>query len=190
MLVTCATPATAAPLSALPRLSPAFSSATPDYTVRCQAGQPVQLTVDPPRHTRVAVAGGKGRSGRFTASIDLAPGRAVALRFIGAGGTRISGVRCLPPDFPAWHAQRTGTPQAGWYLVTPYIKPYPGYPPGPGYAAIFDSHGVPVWCCCGSARRLLGGDRSEGSVVPARRVPVLALAPVRLVGGGPRARRM
>jgi hypothetical protein len=144
-LVAFTAPAAAAPVTSRPALKPAFRSATPDYTVRCRADRLVRLTIDPPRGTRVAVASGKGRTGRFTTSAELAPGRAVTIRFLSAKGTRTYGVRCLPPDFPGWRAKRSGTPQAGWYIVTPYIKPYPGYPPGPGYAAIFDSHGVPVW---------------------------------------------
>jgi arylsulfotransferase ASST len=145
-----AAPAAAAPVSAQPELKPGFRSAFLDYTVRCRQGEPVQLTIDPPRDTRVAVGSGKPRSGRFTAAVDLVPGRAVALRFVKSKETRVYRVRCLPPDFPNWSAHRTGTPQAGWYLVTPYGWAFPGYPSGRGYAAIFDSHGVPVWWMAGT----------------------------------------
>ena len=105
----------------------------------------MRLTIDPPHSTRVSVAGRKAHSGHFTTTVDLAPGRAVALRFVGTKRTRTYGVRCLPADFPGWRAKRTGAPQAAWYLVTPFTNPPKGVPPGPGYAAIFDSHGVPVW---------------------------------------------
>jgi Arylsulfotransferase (ASST) len=140
-----ATPAVATPVVARPSLKPVFRSERPDYTVRCRAGEPVDLTIDPPRDTRVAVGAGKARSGRFTASADLVPGRAVALQFVRAEGTRVYVVRCIPPDFPNWRAKRSGTPQSRWYLLTPYGKSLAGYPSGPGYVAIFDSVGVPVW---------------------------------------------
>jgi hypothetical protein len=144
-LLACSAPAAAATVTAHPHLRPAFDPETPDYTVRCRAGTPVTFTVDVPAGTRVAVGKRKARSGRFTTTLDLAPGRGVRLRFESADGTRIHGVRCLPPDFPGWRARREGTPQAGWYLVTPYGNSFPGYPSGPGYVAIFDSHAVPVW---------------------------------------------
>jgi arylsulfotransferase ASST len=143
--VAFAAPAVAAPVVARPELKPVFRSERPDYTVRCQAGEPVQLTIDPPRDTRVAVGAGKARSDRFTASVDLVPGRAVALRFVRSEGTRLYVVRCLPPDFPHWRTKRSGTPQGRWYLLTPYGKSLAGYPSGAGYVAIFDSLGVPVW---------------------------------------------
>ena len=48
-------------------------------------------------------------------------------------------------DSPDWRVKRSGTPQAGWYVVGPDPKLHGDYVPGPGYAVIFDSHGVPVW---------------------------------------------
>jgi hypothetical protein len=143
--LTCATAASGAPVTAHPGLRPAFRASTPDYTVGCRKGEPVRLRIDPPKGTEVAVGPGKPRSGAFDATVDLVPGRGFVLRFIRPAATAIYGVRCLPADFPAWSAKRTGTPQAGWYLVTPFVKPPNGTPVGPGYVAIFDSHGVPVW---------------------------------------------
>jgi outer membrane protein assembly factor BamB len=87
----------------------------------------VLLTVDPP----------DGKP--YTRAVDLTPGRAAAVRFHFAKRTRRYRIRCLPDDFPQWRTHRFATPQAGWYVVAPNKTE------GPGYAAIFDSHGVPVW---------------------------------------------
>ncbi|HKP89787.1 MAG TPA: arylsulfotransferase family protein, partial [Thermoleophilaceae bacterium] len=119
--------ALAADVEASPALKPAFRTSIPDYTVRCRDGERVRLEIEPP----------DGEP--FTRSVDLAPGRAAAVRLRFAEGTRRYRIRCLPEDFPNWRTHRYGTPQAGWYLVTPNKSE------GAGYAAIFDSHGVPVW---------------------------------------------
>lgn len=52
-------------------------------------------------------------------------------------------MRCLPTDFPAWTATRTGTTQAEYYATVPISGTGSG--PGAGYPAIFDNAGVPVW---------------------------------------------
>jgi hypothetical protein len=140
-----ATPAAADPVASQPPLKPVFRLNRPDYTVRCVQGQPVRLSLDPPARTRIAVGAGKPRSQPFTASVDLSPGHAVAIRFVRSDGTTVYRVRCLPADFPDWRVKRSGTPQAGWYIVGPDPKLHGDYVPGPGYAVIFDSHGVPVW---------------------------------------------
>jgi hypothetical protein len=120
-------------------MKPAFRPAFLDYTVPCDPGTPVRLTVHPPPGTTVAVDDGPAHRHPFTRSVDLAPGRAAELRFVGPRRSRTYRVRCLPGDFPRWRVRRNGTPQADWYLVTPNIGG------GGGYGIVFDSHGVPVW---------------------------------------------
>jgi Arylsulfotransferase (ASST) len=143
LIAVAATPAASAQatpvVTADPALKPAFHSGFLDYTVRCTAGTPVRLTIDPPPHTRVTAADGHPHGRRFHASVELAPGRAAALRFVAPGRSRTYRIRCLPEDFPDWHVRRAGTTQASWYLVTPNIRP------GGGYGIVFDRHGVPVW---------------------------------------------
>ena len=129
-------PAEAARIAADPALKPAFKTSIPDYTVRCRAGEPVRLSIDPPDR------------GPFVRSVALAPGRAAAVRFRFGERRRTYRVRCLPADFPDWRARRYAKPEAGWYLLTPAKTKglgYAGTPDSHGYAAIFDSHGVPVW---------------------------------------------
>jgi hypothetical protein len=50
-------------------------------------------------------------------------------------------VRCIPADFPTWTAERTGTPQAGFYVS---VLPVGGFF-GTNYPVIFDTNGVPLW---------------------------------------------
>src|SRR5262249_32035920 len=57
-----------------------------------------------------------------------------------SSGAHTHAVRCLPPDFPAWHASVTGVPQVEWLLVTPSAGVG-----GAPYVVISDSNGVPVW---------------------------------------------
>jgi hypothetical protein len=66
----------------------------------------------------------------------LRSGQAVRVRT----GGRTYHVRCLPRDFPKWKAERRGTPQAQWFLVTPTLGPH-----GSHIVALFDRNGVPVW---------------------------------------------
>jgi hypothetical protein len=136
-----AAPATGAPtIRTDPALKPKFAASRPDYTVRCHPGSPVKLRVDPPDGARAAVDGGKAHAAPFSASADLTPGRAVEVRVRGERRTRRYRVRCLPPDFPRWAARRAGRPQASWYVVTANRRV-----DLPGYAIVFDAHGVPVW---------------------------------------------
>jgi hypothetical protein len=141
----------AATITAEPTLKPSFRTSIPDYTLRCRTGDPVRLTVDPP----------DGRP--FTRSVDLAPGRAAAVRFHFAKRTRRYRIRCLPEGFPSWRARRYQTPEAGWYLVTP--NQGPSRINGPGYAVMFDSHGVPVWWIARSPSPFAADLLPNGNVV-------------------------
>jgi hypothetical protein len=127
-------------VTSAPPLYPPFERGVSDYVVRCAPGEPMVLKVKATAGDRVSVAGDPPRGGEFERRARRAEGAAVALtaRFAGAR-RRTYHVRCLPGDFPDWTASRRGKPQAGWYVVTP-IGPRVS-----GYAAIFDSHGVPVW---------------------------------------------
>jgi len=62
-----------------------------------------------------------------------------SIRITTCSGTTSYNVRCLPGDFPSWEAERTGTPQAQFY-ATSLIQGF-----SPGYQAVFDTNGVPVW---------------------------------------------
>ncbi len=138
--------AQAAPLAitAVPDLQPAFDPAIADYVVRC-SGTPVQLSVDAPAATTVAVDGDGPRSGAFARDVALAADRAFSFTVAGVTSGEYH-VRCLPADFPPYTARRTGTPQASHYLVTPDLA-LGAFPAGysQGYAAFYDNGGAPVW---------------------------------------------
>jgi hypothetical protein len=85
----------------------------------------------------VAIDGGRGRGGSFEGAVSLAGGQAFSLVVSTHGARRTYSVRCLPSDFPAWTATRSGKPQAQWYVVAPCCSFR--------YVAIFDTNGVPVW---------------------------------------------
>jgi hypothetical protein len=139
-LVPCGAAGAAPAVSARPSLHPAFRDGTPDYTVRCKAGEKVRFSISAPSGTRVSVDDRKPRAGSFEASVKLVPDEAAVLRFVTGSRTRTHYVRCLPDDFPSWKVQRDGAPTARWLIVTPSLNTVAA-----GYMAVFDDHGVPVW---------------------------------------------
>jgi hypothetical protein len=118
-----------------PALYPAFEPGVSDYVTRC-TGTPVNVSVSAQPGTGVGVDGQGATSGDFSVPVSITPGQ--AFRITASDGTESATyyVRCLPSDFPNWTFQRSGQPQAEWYLVAPVNQPY---------HAIFDQNGVPVW---------------------------------------------
>jgi hypothetical protein len=86
-------------------------------------------------------------------------GRRTAFSVRRAGVVTQHNVRCLPADFPEWTTERPGTPQAGWFVLTPSI-----FGPLSPYVAIFDSYGVPVWWLRSSATPLDARVLADGRV--------------------------
>ena len=123
-----------------PTLFPAFSTAVPDYVSRCSASSAVQVTVTAPPGTTVSVDGQPPQSGSFTAEVNRDVGQSFPIVVQPPSEPGSSHyVRCLPADFPAFTAERSGSPQAEWYVTAPIF----GF--GVGYPAIFDANGVPLW---------------------------------------------
>jgi hypothetical protein len=127
-------------VSSDPGLFPRFATGTHDYVVRCDWRAPVRLSVRARGGSTVAVGGFPARGGTFETPVVLRPGRAFGFAVRSGGRDREYNVRCLPDDFPRWDAERSGRPQADYYVVAPGL-----HRRGSGYAAIFDDHGVPVW---------------------------------------------
>jgi Arylsulfotransferase (ASST) len=126
-------------LSGHPSLSPRFQRGVPDYVSRCVPGEALRVHVKATGGDTVAVAGRAPRSGEFVADVRRKPGLAFPVRVRTGTGSSTHRVRCLPPDFPRWAVKRKRRPQAQWYALTPIgFHDY-------GYAAIFDSHGTPIW---------------------------------------------
>jgi hypothetical protein len=127
-------------ISTQPSLYPGFDPAVSDYVVRCTAGTPVQVDVSAPPGTEVDVDGQGFRDGDFTTTVSLGEGQ--GFRIASDPGSTYY-VRCLPADFPVWTFQRSGQPQAEWYMVSPFSNTY---------GAAFDGNGVPVWWFKGDRR--------------------------------------
>lgn len=122
-------------ISASPGVTPAFSSGTNDYVVRCTGSPTTSVTTT---GSGAVTIGGHAYSGPTTVAVPLVAGQAVYV----VRGTHTYGIRCLPADFPNYTATITGKPQAKGYLVTP------GQINGGSsahYVVAFDKKGVPVW---------------------------------------------
>ena len=148
-----AKPATSLQVSTQPSLFPTFDQSVSDYVVRCEPSKEVQVSVK--TQDRVSVDGGPLRRGSFTQTVGLSAGQSFDITATKVNGTTtMYFIRCLPSDFPAFTATRSGPTQAQWYVVTPGSG---SAPPGvsPQYAAFFDKNGVPVWWM-----------RSAGSTIP------------------------
>jgi hypothetical protein len=124
-------------LGTQPALAPAFDPAVTDYVTRCTSGTPVGVTVAAPQGSTVDVDKQGPRSGTFTTAVGLNPGQRFAAVSSDGDSSVAYNIRCLPADFPGWTFQRSGTPQAEWYLVSPFASP--------NYGIVFDTNGAPVW---------------------------------------------
>jgi hypothetical protein len=133
-------PPTTLAVFASPHLFPAFSTAVTDYVIRCTS-DPVAVTIGAPDGTTVSVAGQPPASGWFNATVSRSTGQEFTLVVqVAAQAPATYFVRCLPPDFPEWTVNRTGTPQAEYYVTTPLGDDAAG-----NYPVIFDNDGVPIW---------------------------------------------
>ena len=126
-----------------PAITPAFDKKTQDYVINCATTPTIQLAVTNPRSTHFVYLGTTRQPAatattdpQFQQSLSLLPGERFQF-VIGAGATY--SVRCLPPDFPALTATRTGTPQAQWYVFAPTFLA------SSSYVIITDANGTPVW---------------------------------------------
>jgi Arylsulfotransferase (ASST) len=124
-------------VTASPALAPAFDPAIPDYVLRCQRKQPVQLSVTASSGATVSVDSEPFRAGAFTTAVPLSAGQSFRLVVRAGAEDTTYRVRCLPADFPDYAVETSGTSQAAFYVVDPCCHRR--------YVIIFDSNGVPVW---------------------------------------------
>ncbi len=131
-----------------PAIYPAFSSAAPDYVVRCNDGSYINVNVTAPAGMQVDVDGQGPRTGTFTTSVLLRDGQAFGINASSGPGAGSYYVRCLPSDLPRWTFQKVSEPQTEWFTAAPFAKTNFAPPPvgvSPNYTFIFDGNGVPVW---------------------------------------------
>lgn len=120
-------------VSATPGIYPDFDPDVPDYVTRCNNG-PVDVDVDAPADTTVAVDGQPADNGSFTTNVPLQSGQEFAFVTETDTGTSTYHVRCLPNGFPQWSFTKFAPAEQKWYIATDN-----------GYFLIFDGNGVPVW---------------------------------------------
>jgi Arylsulfotransferase (ASST) len=132
-------PVAAAPadlqISGDPDLFPAFDPAVRDYVSRCGETGSLTLSIAAPDGQEVSVDGGPPRSGAFDATVALAGDQSTTVTATSPAGAMTYHVRCLPEAFPRWRFERSGSPQARWYLVGPVGR----------WMIFFDPNGTPVW---------------------------------------------
>ncbi|MCW3051086.1 MAG: hypothetical protein JWN14_256 [Chthonomonadales bacterium] len=140
---------------------PAFDPAITDYVATTPSGA-LQVTVNAPAGTQVAVDGHPAAASTFTTPVTIAAGQSFPIVVTSAGTSKTYYVRCLPTDFPAWTTERPGTPQTEYYAFTP------DSPIGPGtarhYLVIADNNGVPIWWYQGSDEPRAGIVLANGNI--------------------------
>lgn len=141
-------------------LSPAFSPAVSDYTVRCD-GSPLEMSGRTAQGASMSVDGEPAASGRFQASVPLEENQEFSFSVTDSSGTNSYFVRCLPSNFPTWEYEQFRPSRSDLYVVAPTL--------GAGasqYAVIFDRNGVPVWWDTESPGRIINASvLDDGTVV-------------------------
>jgi len=156
MMFVAGTMAIAGPVQAIPPsiavttspgLYPAFNTSVSDYVVRCDAVNPVGVSVTVPAGNEVLIDGANAHTTSFSTAVNITPGQSFAVTWVKSGGAGTSTyfVRCLPTDYPNFTSQRSGTPQAAYYVVVPSSLAAFSPTPPQQYITIFDNNGVPVW---------------------------------------------
>ncbi len=132
-------PPTVLGITTTPALFPQFDPGTLDYVTRC-TGSPVQVHVEAPLDTTVAVNGGPAATDRFTVDVSKSTGqRFTVVTETAPQPAQTYSIRCLPTDFPTWTVSSAGTTESEWYLTKS------GQNGATNYPAIFNNKGVPVW---------------------------------------------
>ena len=131
--------------STSPVLFPTFDASISDYVVRITGTTSVQVIVtnsDPlDTTTTVSVDGQPATVGGFTTQVTLDPGQGFRIAVVQGAASKDYYVRSLATGFPTWVSQRSGTPQAEYYVVAPA----PATGGANRYISIYDNNGVPIW---------------------------------------------
>ena len=125
-------------ISTNPALYPTFNPGVSDYVVRCTQTTPVSVTVTATTGTTVRVDGKVPSGGAV--QVPLRYGQSFTIAATSSGVTQNYFVRCLPAGFPTWTSQRSGSPQAEYYVVAPSL----GFRAS-RWVIVYDTNGVPMW---------------------------------------------
>lgn len=137
------TPVTDLKITTSTTFFPTFDPTITDYVVKTPSGA-LQVTVNAPAGTQVAVDGRPSASSTFTTPVTVAAGQSFPIVVNSAGSSKTYYVRCLPSDFPTWTTERPGTPQTEYYAFAPNL-PVSGSGAQKHYLVIADGQGVPIW---------------------------------------------
>jgi hypothetical protein len=126
-----------------PALTRAFDPAVTDYAYVYKPGSPVDVTVTAPTGTTVSIDGQPFQGSTSTTQVSIVPGQSFSFVVNNAGTSQTYHVRCLPVDFPVWTTERSGTPQADYYVFVPTESTTMA--PSGNYIVVADTYGVPMW---------------------------------------------
>ena len=133
--------------STSPVLFPTFDASISDYVVRITGTTSVQVTVSNSdvldTTTTVSVDGQTATVAGFTTQVTLDPGQGFRIGVGQGAASKDYYVRSLGTGFPTWVSQRSGTPQAEYYVVAPV--PATAIGAANRYITIYDNNGVPIW---------------------------------------------
>jgi hypothetical protein len=129
-------------------MTPAFSTTTYDYYVRCEVGDnaiAVTMTAAPGSTIGLLQPTVTEPSTSNSLSVSVPEGAAIVAAVTTGATTQEYWVRCLPSDFSPLELDAhpdAGTPSPGYYLVDDVFTEQPAVG---GYAMALDTNGVPVW---------------------------------------------
>lgn len=143
-LITAPKPAPSASITFRSALTPSWSSAITDYTVRCGDGS-IQADIQAANGGSVTFDANTFTSAA-SPSVAMTAGQAVGWTITSPGKATIDQqARCLPEDFPTWTTERTGNPTAEWLVLAPDLGKPQQNPPTPNYVVVADNYGTPIW---------------------------------------------
>ncbi|HEY5184452.1 MAG TPA: cell wall-binding repeat-containing protein [Actinomycetes bacterium] len=128
-----------------PTMSPRPDPSVTDFVVACPSGT-ATATVTAQAGGSVVLDGHPALTASESVTVPLAPGQAVRWTLAWPGRAAVEQqARCLPADFPAWQATRTGTPASQWYVLAPTSGTAAPAIGNPLYVVVADDYGTPVW---------------------------------------------
>jgi hypothetical protein len=156
-------PAPAASVDLGPTMAPRPDPAVTDFVVACPSNA-VTATVTARFGGSVVLDGQVARTTSGTAPVSLAPGQALRWTLTRPGQPDVQQqARCLPADFPAWQASRTGTPASQWYVLTPTAGSGAKPVGNPQYVVVADDRGTPVWWQSTTSHRPIDAKLAPGA---------------------------
>ena len=122
-------------LSVSPSMTPTFAPWVTDYAIGCAGGSATVFATQGP-----VTIGGRLLTEPGSVTVPMTAGQQLVVTRPGVATYHL---RCLPSDFPAYAATRTGVVQSDGFLVQPGISFTQNI--SQPYTIAFNADGVPVW---------------------------------------------